>query len=114
MLTAGLINGFSDPNYDFWGLRATPPTLKPLPIPKVGIKTNDVNVASKLPAVNNAEITPTATNETLPIEGKVMTTVKGPDGQIVFRAVDKVEANVIKNTGQFSLQEGGLESKYFE
>jgi len=49
----------------------------------------------------------------LPIEGKVMTTVKGHDGKIVFRAVDKVEANIIKNTGQFSLQEGGLESKYF-
>ncbi|WP_028788758.1 hypothetical protein [Terrimonas ferruginea] len=31
----------------------------------------------------------------------------------VFRAVDATEAAIIKNTGKFSLQQGGVEAKYF-
>lgn len=34
-------------------------------------------------------------------------------GTTVFRAVDETKAAIIKNTGEFSLQEGGVEAKYF-
>jgi hypothetical protein len=35
------------------------------------------------------------------------------EGTTVFRAVDETEATIIKNSNQFSLQEGGVEVKYF-
>ncbi len=34
-------------------------------------------------------------------------------GTTVFRAVDATEAAIIRNTGKFSLQPGGVEAKYF-
>jgi RHS repeat-associated protein len=34
-------------------------------------------------------------------------------GTVIYRAVDAAESGIIKSTGKFSLQEGGLESKYF-
>ncbi len=34
-------------------------------------------------------------------------------GQTVYRAVDATEAAIIKSTGKFSLQQGGVEVKYF-
>ncbi len=34
-------------------------------------------------------------------------------GTTVFRSVDATEASIIKRTGKFTLQEGGLEVKYF-
>jgi len=35
-------------------------------------------------------------------------------GTTVFRAADATEASIIKSTGKFTLQEGGLEVKYLQ
>lgn len=37
----------------------------------------------------------------------------GNKGTTVYRAVDATEANMINKTGRFSLQNGGVEAKYF-
>ena len=50
------------------------------------------------------------------VAGKVAlsgSNVAAKGGTTVFRAVDATEAAIIKNTGKFSLQQGGVEAKYF-
>ncbi|TXK77153.1 RHS repeat-associated core domain-containing protein [Mesonia sp. K4-1] len=41
------------------------------------------------------------------------TSSKSTKGLLMYRAVDVTEETIIRNTGKFSLQEGGLEVKYF-
>ncbi|WP_131539021.1 RHS repeat domain-containing protein [Pedobacter nototheniae] len=45
--------------------------------------------------------------------GVELVEVAAKGGTTVFRAVDAVEGSIIKSTGRFSLQEGGVEAKYF-
>ena len=121
MFTGGTLQGINAAVHgrNFFNGNLPKVQLTGLPTPgPIGIKTDPIkrpyaqSIKNELLNQSAPQETP---NETNPMQGKVMQTIKGADGQIkyVFRAVDEVEADVIKNTGQFSLQEGGLESKYF-
>jgi guanyl-specific ribonuclease Sa len=93
MLTAGFMNGITDPNYDFIGLRATPVQVESLPLPNpVGVTVKDLNLPtnigdnlSEVNSTNDFQSAPQGTPDAAnPMQGKVMTTVRGLDGKVSY------------------------------
>lgn len=92
----------------FWDGRLPNPGRIPLRLP-----IPEPNPQIRLP--NNGKATPLSMPEETP---RLMTTwdpnaAAKTGGQTVYRAVDATEAAIIKSTGKFSLQQGGVEVKYF-
>ena len=123
MITGGLLQGSNAlaNGRSFWKgiLDEVPQRIKAplLPTPKAELNSNALRAEMEPMPIATERLPQSQTfNRVASGDGKIQwvnAEAAKTGGQTVYRAVDATEAAIIKSTGKFSLQQGGVEVKYF-
>ena len=123
MITAGVLQGSNAlaNGRSFWKgvLDEVPQQIKAplLPTPKAELNSNALRAEMEPMPIATERLPQSQTfNRVASGDGKIQwvnAEAAKTGGQTVYRAVDATEAAIIKSTGKFSLQQGGVEVKYF-